>query len=192
MEQTTVMLAAIVKTTGLFAPALFIILHILRPFLFIPVAAVCVAGGVLFGPLAGAVYSAIGISFVSFSFYYLGSMFPKMFERLSALKQKWFGRRGQFSAGQITILRLLPFMHFHLLSLCIMESTKNFKDYMKTSIFANIPLAVVYTAFGGMIEKMAIGPAVLFAAVLAALFYVFRTKNTVFKWDEFFEARSVS
>ncbi len=192
MEQTTLMLAAIVKTTGLFAPALFIILHILRPILFIPVAAVCVAGGVLFGPLAGAFYSVIGISFVSFTFYYAGRLFPRMIERLSGLKKKWFGRRAQFSAGQITILRLLPFMHFHLLSLCIMENTKNLKDYMKISVFANIPLAVIYTAFGGMIDKLSPGPAVLFAGCLAVLFYAFRTKNAVFKWDEFFGVRSVS
>ncbi|WP_054703984.1 hypothetical protein [Bacillus sp. JCM 19041] len=58
----------VIESAGWYAPALFILLHVLRPFLFLPVVLVCVAGGYVFGPFYGAVYSYLGLMGVSISF----------------------------------------------------------------------------------------------------------------------------
>src|SRR5690625_6914111 len=58
-----------VEAGGLFAPLLFISFHLLRPLLFIPVIFICITGGVLFGAVAGSLYSVIGITLSSILFY---------------------------------------------------------------------------------------------------------------------------
>ena len=51
-----------IDSNQMIAPVLFIAFHIIRPFLFIPVAFICITGGLLFGMTYGVVYSLIGVT----------------------------------------------------------------------------------------------------------------------------------
>src|SRR5699024_6164676 len=126
----------------------FIILHLMRQFIFVPVSVICILGGVFFGTVFGAVYSLVGVTLASISFYILFMRMPQLFEKILKLKIKWLGKGDRFSVGQMAILRLIPVIQFHLISLCLMEATSNFKEYTKVSLIANVPLAIVYTLFG--------------------------------------------
>src|SRR5690554_2732949 len=110
----------IIEDAGWLAPVLFIIVHLIRPFLFLPVMVICIAGGYLFGFIQGTIYSIIGLSLMSFFFYKLVNIFPLFRERIMKLKKKIFRDR-ELTLGQVMILRMLPFVHFHLLSLYLME-----------------------------------------------------------------------
>ncbi|MGC4376146.1 VTT domain-containing protein [Fictibacillus sp. Mic-4] len=187
MEQKLNEIIHILRYAGLFAPLIFIALHVLRQFLFIPIGLICVIGGLLFGSLSGSLYSIIGITLSSIMFYGLRRVMPKMFSKITGLKNKWIGKRIPFSLGQITILKLIPFVHFQLLSYCLIEMTSDFKEYTKASLISNIPVAIAYTTFGNYILHLSLlwGGAAL--AVLSILFYLLRRKEWIFKWNEFFE-----
>lgn len=70
MEEQIAMLLVIAQTSGFLAPIAFILLHFLRQFLFIPVVVICIAGGVLFGTVAGTFYSVLGLLLSSLLFLY--------------------------------------------------------------------------------------------------------------------------
>ncbi|RNF39044.1 TVP38/TMEM64 family protein [Planococcus salinus] len=169
MEQFDQSLESLIHSAGWLAPFLFILLHVLRPILFLPVIVVCIAGGVLFGFFEGAILSFVGLSLMTLISYILVNKFPKFRHKMSRLKKKLFQDR-TISVSQVMILRIMPFVHFHLLSLYLMESTKSFREYMNYSVLGVILPAVVYTAFGQIITELSwISTALLFLAL--ALIY---------------------
>ncbi|WP_019154793.1 TVP38/TMEM64 family protein [Robertmurraya massiliosenegalensis] len=188
MEEQVAMLLVIAQTSGFLAPIAFILFHFLRQFLFIPVAVICIAGGVLFGTVAGTFYSCIGLLLSSFLFYVLIQRMPKTHEKLSGIKKKWFGEYRNLTTGQVAILRLIPFIHYHLLSFCLLERYRSFKDYMKASFLTNLPLAFFYTVFGEFISRFTPTMILVILFSLSILVYILREKMTVIKWRDFFKA----
>ncbi|MGY0693118.1 TVP38/TMEM64 family protein [Virgibacillus sp. FSP13] len=180
-------LMTIIGTGGLFAPILFISFHLLRPLFFLPVVFICVSGGVLFGAVAGTLYSLIGITLSSVIFYGIIRRMPKTFNRLTNMKQKIIGRHSDFTTSQIAVLRLVPFIHFHLLSLCLIQITEGFKDYAKSSLLSNIPLAFVYTSIGQWISSLSPLYISIFLVALLPLIYLLRKKEIIIKWQDFFQ-----
>ncbi|MFS0673022.1 TVP38/TMEM64 family protein [Ornithinibacillus sp. 179-J 7C1 HS] len=178
---------AIVQTGGLFAPLLFIMVHLIRPMFFLPVVFICVSGGILFGVFAGTVYSIIGITLSSILFYIFIQWMPKLSKRLLRMKQRLIGKHSELTVTQITLLRLIPFIHFHLLSLCLLEISSNFKDYMKSSLITNIPLALIYTSVGGWLSNLSPMHILLSLSALLLLIYALRRKEIVIKWEDFFQ-----
>lgn len=187
MDERLSVLYIMVETHWLLASIAFISFHILRQILFIPVVIICVAGGALFGGLLGSVYSIIGLTLSSLLFYLLYKQMPKIFGKILKMKEKWFGHRAELSVGQVTVLRLIPFIHFHLLSLCLIETTKNFREYVKASIIANIPIAVIYTVFGQFIRDFSPSMILLLLLLLSGLFILVKDKYVIIKWEKFFQ-----
>ncbi|MBB6452060.1 putative membrane protein YdjX (TVP38/TMEM64 family) [Salirhabdus euzebyi] len=187
MEQLATWVLSIVESSGMFAPMLFIGFHLLRPIFFMPVAFICVSGGILFGMVSGTIYSVIGITLSSIFFYRFVVFMPKTFKRLVRMKSKIIGKHTQMSQSQIVLLRLMPFIHFHLLSVCIIEMSKSYKEYVKLSVLSNVPLAVLYTSFGQWISTLS--PVLMVGMALAFLpmIYLVRRKEIVIKWEEFFK-----
>ncbi|HEU5141298.1 MAG TPA: VTT domain-containing protein [Bacillales bacterium] len=190
MDKVSGIVFEVLQTSGMFAPLAFIILHVMRQFVFVPVSLICMLGGVFFGVLYGTLYSLIGLTLASIWFYLLFKRMPSWFRKVQQLKEKCFKKRAPLSFGQMAILRLIPFVHFHLISLCLIEATSDFKAYTKNSMYANLPLAVVYTMFGQWIGRLSPEWIVLILACLLVLFYSLRTRQWTIKWNEFFEARS--
>ncbi|WP_332629122.1 TVP38/TMEM64 family protein [Halalkalibacter flavus] len=176
----------VIEQSGWFAPLFFVLLHVFRQVFFIPVLLICLLGGYLFGTVYGSIYSILGLTAVSVVFYGLIHIFPSMRKKLTKLKKRFLKEKHQLTVVQMMIMRLMPFIHFHLVSLYLIESTKNLKEYTKYSFFVSIPPAVVYTAFGDMIHELPLAGTVVFATFLAILFLFFRKKRTNIKWDDFF------
>ncbi|MGY3717194.1 VTT domain-containing protein [Sutcliffiella cohnii] len=187
MDERLSVLYIMVETHWLLASIAFISFHILRQILFIPVVIICVAGGALFGGLLGSVYSIIGLTLSSLLFYLLYNQMPKIFGKILKMKEKWFGHRAELSVGQVTVLRLIPFIHFHLLSLCLIETTKNFREYVRASIIANIPIAIIYTVFGQFIREFSPSMILLLLLLLSGLFFLVKDKYVIIKWEKFFQ-----
>jgi len=176
------------ESAGILAPIAFILFHIFRQVLFIPVPVVCMAGGILFGSLFGSIFSIIGLMLSSLLFYFLISKMPKTHSKLSKLKKRWFGEYRNLTVGQVAVLRLIPFIHYHLLSFCLMERDKNIHQYIKSSWLTNLPLAVFYTVFGEYISRFTPAMILLILVSLTILVFILREKVTVIKWREFFRA----
>ncbi|WP_226583597.1 TVP38/TMEM64 family protein [Halobacillus litoralis] len=169
------------------APLLFIGIHLLRPFLFLPVMLVCITGGVLFGPIAGTAYSVIGTMLSSLLFYRTIRLVPSGLKKLKTIKEKWLKRQSNLTVRQVAVLRLVPFIHFHLLSYCLLEISADFKEYAKSSLMANFPLAIIYTSVGQWITLLSIPMMLAFSGGLIALCYMIRKKYEVLVWREFFQ-----
>lgn len=178
MEQFEYTLENFIAGFGWFAPLLFVLLHLLRPLLFLPVVLVCVIGGVLFGFFEGALLSFIGLTLMSLVSYILVNKFPKFKEKMSELKNKMFANR-KISVGQVMILRIMPFVHFHLLSLYLMEMTQSRKEYMYYSMLGLILPAVIYTAFGEAITEFPWYVTVFFFIMLLGIYMIVGKMNKV-------------
>lgn len=177
------------NASGVYAPLIFIILHMVRPLLFIPVILLCVSGGLLFGLVPGIIYSLIGITLSSIIFYFLVRLSPRTAARLLRLKKRLFGEHHQFSTKQIAFLRLVPFIHFHLLSLFLYEATSNFKAYTKASAFSNIPIAILYTGIGQTIIHLSLMQSGFILLILAMIFYIYKRRLKTVSWQDFFKRR---
>jgi uncharacterized membrane protein YdjX (TVP38/TMEM64 family) len=188
MNEDMSLLFVLIEAGGLFAPPAFILFHLLRSFLFIPVPVVLISGGVLFGTLWGTIYSIIGLMGVSLFFYAFIDRMPKTQDRLIKIKVRWFGEYRNLTVGQIAILRLIPFVHYHLLSFCLKQKTPLLKDYIKASVLTNVPIAIFYTSFGEYISYFTPSFIVLILLILTALVYLLREKQNAIKWREFFKA----
>lgn len=186
MEALGANLLTYVEIGGLFAPLLFICFHLLRPLFFIPVVFICISGGVIFGPVAGSLYSLVGITLSSILFYGMYTKMPKAMQRILRLKQRIIGENKAFTRSQIILLRLVPFIHFHLLSLCLIEISSSFRDYTKASVLSNIPLAFVYTSIGGTISNLSPYMITALLALLLLFLYLLRRKEIIIKWQDFF------
>ncbi|WP_442595375.1 TVP38/TMEM64 family protein [Neobacillus sp. D3-1R] len=187
MNEQLSMVFILVESVGILAPLVFILFHLLRQFLFIPVAVVCIAGGVLFGTALGTVYSLIGLMLVSILFYFIVQKMPKTYDKLSKIKEKWFGPYRNLTVGQIAVLRLIPFIHFHLMNFCLLQRKKGFKQYVWGSFYSNLPLAFFYTIFGQFISRFTPSMILVILFALSMLVYLLREKMAVIKWKEFFK-----
>ncbi|UZJ80347.1 TVP38/TMEM64 family protein [Fictibacillus sp. KU28468] len=189
MQHELTEILGVLKFAGIFAPVFFILLHMMRQFLFLPVGLICMAGGVLFGSVYGTLYSIIGITLSSLLFYGLLRKMPKSLNRFMKIKRKIVGKRMPFSLGQIAILKLIPFIHFSLLSLFVLEITKSFKEYTKASVVSNVPLAFMYSTFGHYIFHLSVVWGIGIAAMMLVLFHLLRKKEWIVKWEDFFEKK---
>ncbi|WP_147803431.1 TVP38/TMEM64 family protein [Alkalicoccus halolimnae] len=158
-----------IEYTGWLAPILFILLHLLRPLLFLPVVLVCMAGGYFFGFWAGTVYSIIGLTLMSAVFYWIVNRFPGFQQRVAKMKRKVFQDR-EMTLVQVMILRMMPFVHFHLLSLYLIEMTQNFRNYMYFSTAGIILPSIMFTGFGHILMELSWGYALIIIALLGLLF----------------------
>lgn len=187
MELASNYVMALIETGGFFAPILFISFHLIRPLLFLPVVFFCIAGGILFGAVAGTVYSIIGITLSSVIFYGMIHWMPKTFSKLVQMKNKIFGKNTEITKPQITLLRLVPFIHFNLLSLCLIEISASMREYTKASLFTSIPFAIVYTSIGQWITNLSPLYIFIFFIALLPLIYMLRKKEAIIKWHDFFQ-----
>lgn len=186
IELATSSVLTAIQTTGFFAPLVFILFHLIRQFFLIPTAVICVAGGVLFGAELGSMYSVIGLTGASITFFLFSKVFPTLIQRFVKMKVKWLGTYTNLSVSQIIILRMIPFINFSLISLCILEKAKTFGRYAKLSFLTHIPSAICFTFLGASIQ--ALSPAYIIAIlfVLVFLVYFFREKQVMIKWNDFF------
>jgi uncharacterized membrane protein YdjX (TVP38/TMEM64 family) len=186
MDERYAVVFTFVEASGILAPLAFILFHIVRQFIFIPVVLVCIVGGILFGSVFGTIYSLIGLTLLSAGSFFILKMVPSLNKKLLNLKQKWFGDGAVLTVGQIAVLRLVPFVHYQLLNVCLMERKPKLGDYLRSSFAANLPLAFFYTVFGEFISEFTPGMILLILLGLFILFYTLREKVKIIKWREFF------
>ncbi|WP_368503592.1 TVP38/TMEM64 family protein [Alkalihalophilus sp. As8PL] len=180
---------AFIEQSGWLAPLFFILLHVFRQVFFIPVLIVCLIGGYLFGTLYGSIYSIIGLTAVSIVFYGLVRIFPGLSKKLTNIKQHFFKDRQDWNLPQMMIIRMMPLVHFHVVSLYLIETSKNIREYTNKSFLVSIPPAILYTAFGDMIHELPLAGTIVFAVFLFILFMLVRRKHSSISWEEFFHTK---
>lgn len=186
MDEQLFMMLSLVQDSGMFAPVLFILFHVVRQFMFIPVVLVCMAGGMVFGSLLGTIYSLTGLLVLSAIFYFCIGKLNRTRTKLLSVKTKWFGPYTKMTVGQIAVLRLIPFFHYHLLNVCLLERRPDFRGFMRGAVATNLPLAFFYTVFGEFITRFSPFMATMIVFSLFILVYILREKVSIIKWADFF------
>ncbi|ENH97050.1 hypothetical protein J416_07637 [Gracilibacillus halophilus YIM-C55.5] len=179
-----------VENYAFLAPIVFICLHMIRPLFFVPVLLLCITGGLLFGFVAGTVYSIIGLTLSSLLFYQLIHWVDPLRKRFENIKQKLFGDRQTLNLTQITLLRMVPFIHFHLLSFWLYERSNNKKAYLQKTLISVVPVTLLYTSLGQSIQEIPLPYVLLATSIICVIAFLMRNKQAVIKWQHFFSTSS--
>ncbi|MDQ0208073.1 TVP38/TMEM64 family protein [Alkalicoccobacillus murimartini] len=175
MEDFVDPLLQFIEQAGWLGPFFFILFHLVRQVLFIPVLLICLAGGFIFGGVLGSLYSFIGLMGSSISFYFLMKYIPWLHKRLARLKERVLKKDPDLNVWQLSVFRLVPFVHFHVLSFYVMEKSADFKGYVRQSFIMNIPMAIVYTTFGNLLYDL--NPYGLFALASFLILLMIISRN---------------
>ena len=163
-----------IENSGWLGPFFYILLHLIRPMLFIPVLLLSLASGVLFGGVFGSIYTFIGLLTSSISFYFLMMYIPWLHKRLSRLKEKVLKKDPDLNVWQLTAFRLVPFIHFHVLSFYLLEKSENFRDYVRQTMITIVPMSIVYTTIGHLLYDLNIYGLLIVGTLLLVLMIVSR------------------
>lgn len=172
-EQLSESIPIFIEQSGLIAPLLFVLFHLLRPFLFLPVVFVCMVGGYLFGIIYGAIFSLIGLTLMCIIFYFVVQRFPKVLDKFRKMRQRVLKSRN-ITMKQTMVLRMLPFIHFHLLSLYVVEQTDSFEEYVKYSFLGLIAPSILFTMFGYLLINLSVTSSTMLLALIACIFILVR------------------
>ncbi|GEL08552.1 TVP38/TMEM64 family protein [Salisediminibacterium halotolerans] len=172
MDEMNQSLLQFVDEAGWLAPVIFILLHVFRPLLMLPIIVLYISGGFFFGFIQGTVYTMTGLALMNALFYFFIMKFPRFRAYLRKLKKSVFNDR-KMTIGQVNILRMMPFIHFQLLSMYLLEMTSSFREFMQYSVYGVIAPSVIYTAFGGVLTDMPWYVSGSFFAVLLFIFWLF-------------------
>jgi len=155
-----------VRGAGLAAPLVFMAIYVLGTVLFLPGSVLTLAGGALFGPVAGTFYNLTGAT--------LGAILAFVVARYLAsdwVARKAGGRLKQLIEGVeaegwrfVAFVRLVPLFPFSLLNYALGLTRIRLSHYIIASYLCMLPGAIAYTYLGyagreavagdpGMIQK---------------------------------------
>lgn len=143
-------LLAAIKNLGMLAPFLFVLVYCFATIFFLPTMVLTLAGGAIFGPVAGTFLNLIGAS-IGASIAFMISRYVaydwfnqhkgKRLNRLIADVEK---RGWQF----VALLRLLPLIPFNLVNYGLGITNIPLKIYVLTTVIFLIPGEIFYTYCG--------------------------------------------
>ena len=169
-QWTAEAIAAWVEGLGVWGPLVFVGVYCLAPALFVPGAVLTLAGGALFGPLAGAFLSLTGAT--------VGATVAFLLARYLAADwvEHRLGRRVQeIKAGVeregwrfVAFVRLVPVFPFNLLNYALGLTRLSVRPFAVTSWITMAPgaLAYAYLGYAGR-EVVSGGPALMHKGLLA-------------------------
>ncbi|MDF2881880.1 MAG: associated Golgi protein-like protein [Clostridiaceae bacterium] len=143
-----------IKSFGIMAPCVFILMFALATVLFVPGLPITVLSGILFGAFWGTVYvvigSTIGVSLAFFIGRYIGREFVKKMagknERMSRL-DNYIKEQGNTI---LIISRLVPLFPFNLQNYVYGITDIKFGTYFWYSLIFMVPGTFIYTCFGAL------------------------------------------
>lgn len=190
LEQLSESIPLFIEKSGFIAPLLFVLFHLIRPLLFLPVIFVCMVGGYLFGVIYGSIFSIVGLTLMCIIFYFVAKKFPNFLSKFAKMNKKML-KKGPLTMNQIMVLRMVPFAHFHLLSLYILDQTNNFKEYTRYSFLGVIAPSIIFTSFGQMIVDLPLFYSGVLLLFLTIIFFGVRKKASekqiIVEWKKFFK-----
>lgn len=171
-QWTAEAIAVWVEGLGVWGPLVFVGVYCLAPALFFPGAVLTLAGGALFGPLAGALLSLAGAT--------VGATVAFLIARYLAADwvERRLGRRVQeIKAGVeregwrfVAFVRLVPVFPFNLLNYALGLTRLSVRTFAVTSWITMAPGALAYAYLGSAgREAISGGPALVHKGLLALL-----------------------
>ena len=162
------------NTLGLIAPIFFLLLYCLATILFLPTMVITLAGGAIFGPIAGILFNLLGATLGAACAFCISRYF--IFDKLTNIKNTRIknliigveNRGWQF----VALLRLVPIIPFNLVNYGLGVTRIKFSHYIITTIVFLIPTEIVFTYCGYAGMDVLIHPQTFFKGT-SLLFFPF-------------------
>jgi uncharacterized membrane protein YdjX (TVP38/TMEM64 family) len=142
-----------IKSLGILAPLVFILIYTLVPIFFIPITPLSITAGILFGPLFGTVYTVIGATSGACAAFFVSRYLVKDW-----VDQKTSGKIGLIKKRVeedgwkfIAISRITPVFPFNLQNYLFGATNISLKTFLLATILSIIPgsFAYVYLGYAG-------------------------------------------
>jgi uncharacterized membrane protein YdjX (TVP38/TMEM64 family)/Fe-S oxidoreductase len=167
-------LRQLISGWGALAPALYILIWALAPVLFLPGLPITMAGGILFGPLWGVVYTITGAT-IGASLAFLVARYLARDWVASKLTGPSWGKLdsevAQHGWKVVAFARLVPAFPFNLLNYAFGLTKVRFAHYLVATFICMLPACIAFIVFSSSLlglVKGKISPAALLGIVLIA------------------------
>lgn len=159
---------------GALAPVAYIVIYTLGTVFFIPGTLLTLAGGAVFGPLNGTLYTVIGATIGAVAAFLITRMTNISFgdtkkkgvlERLRTY-DRMIAERG---LGTVLFLRLVPLFPFNALNFALGFTSISFKHYFWGTLIGIIPGTFVYVYFGNALGTLMLKEIVIATALMIGL-----------------------
>ncbi len=145
-----------VESFDIWGMMIFIIIAVIRPFVFIPSTFIFILGGLVYGTVLGSILSLIGLLLGAISCYVLASRFQVLFSKLVGKKyvDKLEKLKEENTIRNLFMMRVTPAFPFDAISYGAGLTAVNFKDFLLGTILGSSPKVFLYTFLGDGIEDL--------------------------------------
>ncbi len=134
-----------------YGPLVYILAYTLRPLIFFPSILLTLAGGFLFGPVWGVVYTIIGSNASTLVAYLVGRSFGLNTENSSGLLQRYTTRLRHNSFETVLVMRFI-FLPYDLVSYVCGFLRIDWRGFLLATALGTIPGTISFVSFGASIE----------------------------------------
>lgn len=139
-----------VKTFGVLAPLIYIVMFSLVPLTFFPDSVLAISAGLIFGFSKGYIYTTIGALIgASIAFFIARYLGKEIIKKKSSDKLEKIERLIEKNGFYIIfLLRLIPLFPFDVISYGAGITNVKYKDFILATLFGTIPGIAVFTNIG--------------------------------------------
>ncbi|ABR46291.1 SNARE associated Golgi protein [Alkaliphilus metalliredigens QYMF] len=145
-----------VQDAGVWGVLVYILINTIRPFLFIPTAALFITGGIIFGAVQGSIYNLIGLICACSLAYFVARKFEGPFRKLVGEKyvSKLYGVEGRKAVKALFIMRVTPGFPIDPISFGAGLVNMNYRKFFLGTLLGIAPKAIIYTFLGDQIDNL--------------------------------------
>ena len=178
-------LRGFVASFGIWGPVAYVVIYSIAPSLMVPGLPLTVAGGILFGPLWGSVYTIIGANIgagIAFLIArHLGRDWVR--SRVEGSRLKELDRKvGEEGWKIVAFTRLIPLFPYNALNYAFGLTRVGFLDYLFATFVFMIPGVVAYVVFSSSILDLFRGVLSRQFVIGLALVIAVSLLPAVYKW----------
>ncbi|MCC5619284.1 TVP38/TMEM64 family protein [Nostoc sp. CHAB 5836] len=141
---------ALVKSSGIWAPLIYIALYIVATMLVLPSTVLNLTGGAIFGPWVGTVWTSIGAVIAAI----IAFVFTRTIGRQTVAKRlagRWQAMDAEVRRGGLFYMfaiRLVPIMPYGLVNFAAGLTSISFKDYILGTTLGTVPSVLPFVLLG--------------------------------------------
>ena len=162
-----------VLSYGVFSFLVYELLHVIRPFTFLPVTPFTIASGFIFGPVYGLLFSMLGTTSAAIIMFFLSRYVFRDYVKKS-LSTRYAGFDSRFDTGgvfTVASLRIIPVIPYDAVGYVSGVSSIHFSDYIIGTLIGEFPGAFVLTMLGYNMTNLN-SPWFIVSLVLAVLLFL--------------------
>lgn len=150
-------LRALIESYGVLAPAIYILVYSLAPVLFLPGLPITIAGGILFGPFWGVVYSITGATIGASLAFLVARYGARDWIKARLTGPKWEKLDSEVARHGwkvVAFTRLIPAFPFNLLNYAFGLTQISFVSYAVTSFICMLPACIAFIVFSSSLPDL--------------------------------------